>query len=164
MTSLHNVIKRLSTGHRQTIISNNCHQTVVRYLMKACGNISKGCSSKWTSWWRHEMETFSALLALCVGNSPVTGEFPSQRPMTQSFDVVFDLHPNKSLSKQSRHRWFETPSPSLWRHCNASEGCQRAVKMIISTCMLRQLSGQCQQLEPFYCQRLGKPTSGLWHG
>ena len=37
------------------------------------------------------METFSALLALCAGNSPVTGEFPSQRPVTRSFDVYFDL-------------------------------------------------------------------------
>ena len=37
------------------------------------------------------METFSVLLALCAGNSPVTGEFPSQRPVTQSFDVFFDL-------------------------------------------------------------------------
>ena len=46
------------------------------------------------------METFSALLALCVGNSPVTGEFPSQKPVTQSFDVSFDLHLNKRLSKQ----------------------------------------------------------------
>ena len=39
------------------------------------------------SWWRHQTETFSALLALCAGNSPVTGEFPSQRPVTGSFDV-----------------------------------------------------------------------------
>ena len=37
------------------------------------------------------METFSVLLALCVGNSPVTGEFPSQRPVTWSFDVFCDL-------------------------------------------------------------------------
>ena len=37
------------------------------------------------------METFSALLALCVGNSPVTDEFPSQLPVTRSFDVFFDL-------------------------------------------------------------------------
>ena len=37
------------------------------------------------------METFSALLALCVGNSPVTGEFPSQKSVTWSFDVFFDL-------------------------------------------------------------------------
>ena len=36
-------------------------------------------------------ETFSMLLALCAGNSPVTGEFPTQRPVTRSFDVLFDL-------------------------------------------------------------------------
>ena len=40
------------------------------------------------------METFSTSLALCEGNSPVTGEFPSQRPVTQSFDVFFDLRMN----------------------------------------------------------------------
>ena len=39
----------------------------------------------------HQMETFSALLALCAGNSPVSGEFPAQRPVTRSFDVFFDL-------------------------------------------------------------------------
>ena len=33
----------------------------------------------------------SALLALCAGNSPVTGEFPAQRPVTRSFDIFFDL-------------------------------------------------------------------------
>ena len=53
------------------------------------------------------MEPFSALLALCAGNSPVTGEFPSQRPVTRSFDVFFDLRQNKRLSKQSRRRWYE---------------------------------------------------------
>ena len=42
------------------------------------------------TWWRHQMETFSALLALCA-NSPVTGELPAQRPVTRSFDVFFDL-------------------------------------------------------------------------
>ena len=71
-----------------------------------------------SSWWRHQMETSSALLALCVGNSPVTGEFPSQRPVTRSFDDFFNLRLNKQLSKQSRGWWFETPSRSLWRHCN----------------------------------------------
>ena len=44
-----------------------------------------------SSWWRHQMETLSALLVLCVGNSPVTGEFPSQKPLTRSFDIFFDL-------------------------------------------------------------------------
>ena len=56
------------------------------------------------------METFPALLAICAGNSPVTGEFPAQRPVTQSFDAFFDQRLNKRLSKQSeagnlrRHR------------------------------------------------------------
>ena len=47
------------------------------------------------------METFSALLVICAGNSPVPGEFPAQRPVTRNFDVFFDLRPNKLLSKQS---------------------------------------------------------------
>ena len=64
------------------------------------------------------METFSALLALCAGNSPVNGEFPAQRPVTRSFDVFFDMCLNKQLSKQSWGWWFETPSRPLWRHCN----------------------------------------------
>ena len=70
-------------------------------------------------WWRHQTETFSALLALCAGNSPVPGEFPTQRPVTRSFDVFFDLCQNKRLSKQSWGWWFETQSRPLWRHCNA---------------------------------------------
>ena len=40
------------------------------------------------AWWRHQLDTFSAILAFCEGNSPVTGEFTSQRPVMQSFDVV----------------------------------------------------------------------------
>ena len=64
------------------------------------------------------MQTFSALLAICAGNSPVPVEFPTQRPVTQSFDVFFDLRPNKWLSKQWWSWWFETLSWPLWRHCN----------------------------------------------
>ena len=71
-----------------------------------------------TTWWRHQMETFSALLAICAGNSPVPGEFPAQKPVTWSFDVFFDLRLNKRLSKQSWGWWFETLSCPLWRHCN----------------------------------------------
>ena len=40
------------------------------------------------TWWRHQMETFSVLLAICAGNSPVTGEFPSQRPVTRMFSLI----------------------------------------------------------------------------
>ena len=46
------------------------------------------------------METFSALLAICAGNSPVSGEFPAQRPVTRSFDIILGLRLNKQLSKQ----------------------------------------------------------------
>ena len=64
------------------------------------------------------MEALSASLALCAGSSPVTGELPTQRPVTRSFDVFFDLRLNKRLSKQSRGWWFEMPSRLLWRNCN----------------------------------------------
>ena len=74
------------------------------------------------------METFSALLAICAENSPVSGEFPAQRPVTRSFDVFLDLRLNKRLSKQSWGWWFETPSWSLWRHRNA---CMAWMYMII---------------------------------
>ena len=70
------------------------------------------------AWWRHQMEAFSALLVICAGNTPVSGKFPIQRPVTRSFDVFFDLHLNKRLSKQSWGWWFETPSWSLWPHRN----------------------------------------------
>ena len=71
-------------------------------------------------WWRHQMETFSALLAICAGNSPVSGDFLVQRQVTRSFDAFLDLLPNKRLSKQSRGWWFETQSRPSWRHCNAT--------------------------------------------
>ena len=48
------------------------------------------------------------------------GEFPTQMPVTRSFDVFFDLCLNKRLGKQPWSWWFETPSWSLWRHCNVS--------------------------------------------
>ena len=64
------------------------------------------------------MDSFSALLVISAGNSPVTGEFPTQRPVTRSFDAFFDVRLNKRLSKQWWCWRFETPSRSLWRHCN----------------------------------------------
>ena len=69
--------------------------------------------------WSHQMDTFSALLAICAGNIPVPGEFTAQRPVTRSFDVFFDLRLNKRLSKQSWGWWLERLSCPLWRHCNA---------------------------------------------
>ena len=69
-----------------------------------------------TTWWRHQLETFSALLALCAGNSPVTGELSSQRPVTRSFDIWSLIC---AWNKQPWGWWFETLSRSLWRLCNA---------------------------------------------
>ena len=67
------------------------------------------------AWWHHQMETFATSLAICAGNYPVTGESPSQRPVTWSFDGVFDLRLNKQLSKQSWGWWFDMQLRPLWQ-------------------------------------------------
>ena len=77
---------------------------------------SRKCN--WKLWWRHQMVTFSALLARCEGNPPDIGGFPSQRPVTRSFDIFSNVCLNKWLSKQ--FWWFNTPWRSLWSHCNVS--------------------------------------------
>ena len=75
------------------------------------------------------METFSASLAVCEGNSPVTGEFPAQKPVTWSIDVFFDLRLNKRLSQQSWGWWFETLSHPSWLHCNGGSGKKSALTL-----------------------------------
>ena len=74
------------------------------------------------------METFSALLAICAGNSKVTGEFPTQRPVTRSFCVFYDKRLNERWSKQSWGWWFGRPSRPLWRHSN-EPGFRRSYEM-----------------------------------
>ena len=69
------------------------------------------------TWWRRQMETFSALMALCAENSLVTGEFSSERPVRQTFSCFLWSRLIKQC-KQSRRRWFQTPSRSLWCHGN----------------------------------------------
>ena len=104
-------------------------------------SISANCSPG-KPWWRHEMETFSALLAICAGNSPVPGKSATQRPVTRSFDVFFDLRLNKRLSKQSSGWWIETPSRPVWRHRNAGSLC-------ISTLRHTLWSGLVSNIEVF---------------
>ena len=82
------------------------HQTIL-HVHVPCGaqNIQEHLPEpRHLTWWRHQMETFSALLAICAGNSPVPGDFSAQRPVTRSFNVFFDLRLNKRLSKQLKHR------------------------------------------------------------
>ena len=70
-----------------------------------------------TTWWRHQMETFSALLDLCAGNSPpVNSPHKGHWRGTLMFSLICAL--NKRLSKQSWGWWFETPTRSFGRHCN----------------------------------------------
>ena len=61
------------------------------------------------SWWRYQNGNIFRVTGHLCGESPVTGEFPAQRPVTRSFDIFFDLHLNKWLSEQSWGWWFETP-------------------------------------------------------
>ena len=70
------------------------------------------------SLWRHQMENIFRVTGPLCGEFTGPGEFPTQRPVTRSFDVFFDLCLNKRLSKQSWGWWFETQSWSLWRHSN----------------------------------------------
>ena len=110
----------LSTdGHLLThdhSISTDCG-LVTLYIASILVSIGTG-NGLLPAWWRHQMETFSVLLALCAGNSLVSGEFHAQRPVTRSFDVFFDLRLNKRVSKQWWGWWFDTPSHPLWCHCN----------------------------------------------
>ena len=111
--------KKIGTGNIYNLQNNHFNPKIGRYVQEISKltktrmpyspaselEITKPSDSSY-AWWRHQMKTLSALLAFCVGNSPAAGEFPSQRPVTRSFDVFFDLWLNKRLSKQSRRRWF----------------------------------------------------------
>ena len=92
-------------------------------------------------WWRHQTETFSALLAICAGNSPVPGEFTTQR---RSFDVFFDLRLNRRLSKESKGWRLETLSRPLWRHRNVSETFQPNGNFLLKKVQWKIYYEKCQ--------------------
>ena len=122
------IFLNVDTLHSVTSIDKNFAVTICRFKKKSLWKVAYRCWAhfSWSvmyaagyPWWRHQMETFSTLLAICAGNSPVPGVFPAQRPVTRSFGVFFYLRLNKRLSKQSWGWWFETLSRPLWRLCNA---------------------------------------------
>ena len=100
---------------KQSQVNLGALRSLILYIFQYCVNVvlipsaPTRCPNQWLqnwppgaisiAWWRHQMETFSALLPICAGNSPVPGEFPTQRPVTRSFDVFFDLRLNKPLNK-----------------------------------------------------------------
>ena len=127
-------------GYRETFVNWTHHQRITLGVVVLCvvwcytrprcigKTVSVTPKARWCvcvlagkRWWRHQMEPFSALPAICAGYSPVTDEFPTQRPVTRGFDVSFDLRLNKYLSKQWWGWWFETPSCPLWRHSNETK-------------------------------------------
>ena len=108
---------RYETVSKHHAASNVTIITYIEEIVKYWGNSEipreiRKYRSK--SWWRHQLETFSAILAFYVGNSPVNGEFPAQRPATRSFDVFFDQGLNKCLTNNReagdfrRHRTHYT--------------------------------------------------------
>ena len=103
------------TSKRSSLVHSCCD---IQYIYTEDKYLDAAKGARHIAWWRHQMETFSALLAICAGNSPVPGEFPAQMPVTRSFDILFDPGLNKQLSKQLWGWWFEKLSCSLWRHCN----------------------------------------------
>ena len=114
-------------------------------------------------WWRHQMETSSASLAICAGNWGIhrSGEFPTQRPVTRSFDVFFDLPLNKRLNRQWWGWWFEMLSHTLWRHHNV---CARLIQVLPQLNVsehrpYRIMSRRWSDL--FLTRRLDKPRMAL---
>ena len=94
------------------------HRAYLSWEEPASNRETNSCRLLIYTWWRHQ--TFSASLALYAGNSPVTGEYPTRRPVTRSFDVFFDLRLIKRSGKQSWGWWCEMPSRWLWGHRNDS--------------------------------------------
>ena len=115
----------------------------------------------------HSTETYSALLTICAGNSPIPGEFPVQRSVTRSFDVFFDLRLNKRLSKQWWGWWFETLSHPLWRHRNGEKFAMLSRHhgaVSISRCRLASIGILMSKMRPSYFQHeIPKPgKDGLY--
>ena len=108
---------------KNTFIHHVAYMNSIYIIAHGSQNIQSQLDSFWfaLSRWRRQIETFSELLVLCAENSPVTGELPSQRPVTRSFDIFFDLRLNRRSSKYSIRRWFETLSLSIMTSLQCDE-------------------------------------------
>ena len=91
-------------------------------LYKFCGwKLFRNIICRWLSaWWRHQKETFSALLTFCTGNSPVTGELPAQRPVTRSSQSVnckwFEFSQIYCQGLFIRHKEYKCNPLKILRH------------------------------------------------
>ena len=115
------------------------------------------------TWWHHQMETFSALLDIYVGNSPATSEFPAQRPVTGSFDVFFicawiNGWVNNVEGGDSRHthydviviRCYFTVSVIYQKYGIVSTKQQSHINFS-SACQLGRMKSWLQQIQIVYC-------------
>ena len=136
----HYVVGVHVSTHFISITTQQTHCTIMTSLLRQNDVIltSKG----------HRFDVITTLLLRHVFSGyehSIMFECPSQRPLTRSFDVFFDLRLNIRLSKQLWSWWFETPSRSLWRHCNGrrwatSATCVRQCKSTISVGSLPSVS------------------------
>ena len=108
----------VSICDRFTNLSDIMYQGPCRYDIIMIVNWTCGGSGPW---WRHYMETLSALLSLCEGNPALTSGSHRKRTIMQSFDVSFVVSLNSLLNKQSSCKWFETP----WRDVTVMRYLQR---------------------------------------
>ena len=74
MQLVHNMLCRLKLRFCEVMRDLNDLILYTSYIYNGHGNLYGLVAI--LAWWRHLVETFSALLTLCAGNSPVTGEFP----------------------------------------------------------------------------------------
>ena len=145
---------------RHSGLSKHTHLSLVWFAAHTSGLVDNQSGSLWvltmsrmsitTRPDAHNHETGRmSMMTSSIGNifrvtghlcGEVTGEFPSQRPVTLSVDVFFDLRLNKRLSKQLWGWRFETPSRSLWCHCNE---CGRSIKTLCSS-RVRFRNGACR--------------------
>ena len=107
-----------------------CHFHYKLHCCQRFGMSKPNCS--FNTWRRHQMATFYRVTGPLCGDFTGPGEFPTQRPVTRIFDVFIDLRLNKRLSEQPWGWWFETPSWSLWRHCNDRNCISRLLSYIMS--------------------------------
>ena len=104
---------------------------------------------------------------LCGEFTGDCGEFTGDRPVTRSFDVFFDLRLNKRLCKQSRRRWFETPSYSLWSHCNVVPNSDPVIWAAVGSFGVQRVTlvqfwiGETGQIGGF--RALWKELPQIWH-
>ena len=158
--SLSYSLKHISTGGTLTSHFMEQHSSPTSIFPVFMMTSSSGNMFRVTSF-------FAGNSPVTAGNSQVTGEFPSHRPVTRSFGAFFDLRLNKRLSKQSRHRWFETPSRSLLRHCNVVPNSDPVIRATVgsfgvqSVTLVQSRIGETGQIGG--SRALWKEWPEIWH-